>query len=970
MTTGFTADDLSAHTDFLQRLAASLLRDPEGARDVAQDALVAALEHPPRRGGELRGWLATVTRNLARNRVRSEGNRERREASAARAEAHGDVQDIAQRMEVQRLVCEAVFALDEPRREAIYLRYFEGLTPDEIARRVGAPVKTVQSRLNRGLAELRERLDRHFGGERRRWTLALVPLVRRSSGAASAGGVGALAWLGAAALLASLGAWVALRGAAGAPPVEPVALGAASAVPPPVVAAVVSAPVTPARASLTTPPLETALVVHLRWEADGSPAAGLGLDLACANDPAPRETRVRAVTDAGGSARFEALVPGPVSLHLDRGASFEGVAVAGETRELEFLVLRGEDVRGRVLTADGAPLAGATLWGEDVRALYPDPWPLGVSASDGSFRLREPAPLLRICARASGHLPSSSARVMDLARAADGTRTLELVVGDGGQSLEGRVLAPDGSPVPDAVVWIGSKSSLGTIDAAGQMREAPGAERVLTDTDGRFRSLAHLGAGVHDVVALAPGFPAWIGDVESDGVAQLAPLEIRLLAPATVRGSVTTPDGAPVAGAELTLVERGEAFSIGGQTSVIDPRRAPPLRTRTDASGAFELSWIGPEQRLTAAAPARPELGRAETTLRLAPLETSTVELVLESIPSIAGRVVDGAGQALAGRKVQGLPSTRGYPLPSAVTDAEGRFTLPALAPCSYRVSVLTERGAPCTGAMAEPGTSALELVVADPAPDSSRVHGLLFEADGRVPADAQALLYDLGKQCGYMMAPAPTTGRFESIAVPAGRYRLQAQRGLRVVAVGEAFELASEQDRDCGTMLIPLAGELELTTTGAGEFAWAMLEREGFGRVSMVDENGRIEARELAPGSWTLRAQSPERFAAERTVEIRAGERASVAVAFEPGASVILVLRADEETRYASDVALEARDATGRLLTRQVSEHGALGWQAEQSLCLPLGAVSVEATTTTGKRGSVDLEVGEPFQRVELVLR
>src|SRR5262249_15028334 len=105
----------------------------------------------------------------------------------------------------------------------------------------------------------------------------------------------------------------------------------------------------------------------------------------------------------------EGLFPGPVSLYLDRGADFDTEIAAGETRELELTVPRGTDVRGHVVTAAGEPLAGATLWVDDL-GRYPDPWPVSTSAADGSFTLRVLGARLRILARAREHAPSHALR--------------------------------------------------------------------------------------------------------------------------------------------------------------------------------------------------------------------------------------------------------------------------------------------------------------------------------------------------------------------------------------------------------------------------------------------------------------------------------------------------------------------------------------------------------------------------------
>ena len=74
---------LLAETEWLRALAAALVRDPGAVDDAAQEAAVAALEHPPT--GERRAWLAVVLRNFVRQRRRGEGRRERRERASARA---------------------------------------------------------------------------------------------------------------------------------------------------------------------------------------------------------------------------------------------------------------------------------------------------------------------------------------------------------------------------------------------------------------------------------------------------------------------------------------------------------------------------------------------------------------------------------------------------------------------------------------------------------------------------------------------------------------------------------------------------------------------------------------------------------------------------------------------------------------------------------------------------------------------
>ncbi|MEL6430901.1 MAG: sigma-70 family RNA polymerase sigma factor, partial [Planctomycetota bacterium] len=94
---------------------------------------------------------------------RSEGRRAQREQRGSRDEALPSAAELTERAEAQRLVVDALLDLDGPTREALMLRYHEGLAPAEIARALGQPAGTVRARLSRGLARLRERLDERAG---------------------------------------------------------------------------------------------------------------------------------------------------------------------------------------------------------------------------------------------------------------------------------------------------------------------------------------------------------------------------------------------------------------------------------------------------------------------------------------------------------------------------------------------------------------------------------------------------------------------------------------------------------------------------------------------------------------------------------------------------------------------------------------------------------------------------------------
>ncbi len=169
---------LLEHTDWMKALARSLVVDVDLADDVVQQAWLAAVKTPPRTPEATRSWLRKVLRNFAYRARKQEHDRRRRERFVAKPEeVSGRPEDLVERAELHREIVDMVLQLGEPHRSTILLRFFEGLTAGEIARRYDIPVTTVRSRLTNALARLRRRLDRRSGGDRQAWRVALAPLA-------------------------------------------------------------------------------------------------------------------------------------------------------------------------------------------------------------------------------------------------------------------------------------------------------------------------------------------------------------------------------------------------------------------------------------------------------------------------------------------------------------------------------------------------------------------------------------------------------------------------------------------------------------------------------------------------------------------------------------------------------------------------------------------------------------------------
>lgn len=168
-------EDLLSHSEWVRRLAYSLARNADDAQDLVQETWVTAIAHPPRRGDNLKGWFRKLVRNKWLDLKKADSSRAGRERSTARSEVEPDTTELVRRADATSLLAGFVVAEAEPYRTVLLLRYFDDLPPAAIAERLGVPVSTVNSRLQRGLARLRDRLERVRGPD---WRIVLLPLLR------------------------------------------------------------------------------------------------------------------------------------------------------------------------------------------------------------------------------------------------------------------------------------------------------------------------------------------------------------------------------------------------------------------------------------------------------------------------------------------------------------------------------------------------------------------------------------------------------------------------------------------------------------------------------------------------------------------------------------------------------------------------------------------------------------------------
>ena len=149
-----------------------MVRDPLLAEDLAQDALEAGLRAPQDRLRHPRAWLAGALRNLFRQEMRR--RRVRRElGSQDLPEAEAPPSSL-ERLEIQRVVGEAIAQLPEADRDLLVHHFYEERSIRALATDLGIGRNAVSYRLTQAKRSLRIALRDRLGPQ---WAILFFPLA-------------------------------------------------------------------------------------------------------------------------------------------------------------------------------------------------------------------------------------------------------------------------------------------------------------------------------------------------------------------------------------------------------------------------------------------------------------------------------------------------------------------------------------------------------------------------------------------------------------------------------------------------------------------------------------------------------------------------------------------------------------------------------------------------------------------------
>jgi RNA polymerase sigma-70 factor (ECF subfamily) len=155
---------LARHSAKVERLARHVLRDPEDARDAAQEALAKVCVRLPQFRGDSQfsTWLHRLVFNTcvdAAERRRSRAHESLSDDLHAAPEHEPD--RAAGISELRRELCDALAGVSPAQAQVVLLKDALGYSFEEIAEAAGIPVGTAKCHAHRGRARLSERLEEH-----------------------------------------------------------------------------------------------------------------------------------------------------------------------------------------------------------------------------------------------------------------------------------------------------------------------------------------------------------------------------------------------------------------------------------------------------------------------------------------------------------------------------------------------------------------------------------------------------------------------------------------------------------------------------------------------------------------------------------------------------------------------------------------------------------------------------------------
>lgn len=867
----------------LLHTALHLARDPAQAEDLLQATFVTAIQKaesfdPVR---PLLPWLTGIlTRHAAKARERAARlpnldrlRRDNGEDPVAKAEG-------AELVETLRT---SVQSLPDEYRQVLLLKLLHGLAPAEIAEVLGVPPGTVRMRLHRGLEKLRGLLPLGLvlgvsAGLAPRGLSAVRSAVlnRVPVAAAAAASIGGALMMKkllvssalAAGLLAIWFAWPIPPRLTSEPVVNPPATdrmigdvtGDALRGEPNQLAASDRTVVVPNEQEGSG--TGSVLVTYLL---DGAPLQFVGLTLTPHDGTDPMLSSMRGVTGSDGTVLFEGVSAGHALIKSDRFAR-QQLEVIEDSVTKTTMELSTSDanvsIDGRVVDHAGAPIPNAAIWvkwnNDGMIVTHADPW--------GEFRLQGLHTMNDVAATAPGYAPSSAYPVR-------GLTSLTISLEEPGTSLTVGVVDPDRRPVSDALVLVDGGVSRHV--SASQTLSRWVTRRHWTEMDGTV-----------DIEGLPE---EWIRlTVRAAGMAPISrhvllesghnDVTLALAGGTDLHGTVRSPDGDPIVGAEIHLEGYARYEMIG---------------TQTGRDGSFRLKGLTTD-RIKLAISADGYATHSEELIGQPGLDLVR-DIELKPVLPFRLRFFGPDGEPLNGWRAtfSGLGG-------SYAIDPEGRLEafVGDEKPRTVHVHAYEMLGAwiECTWlGQIRPREEEIVVHIPDEAMPRSSIMGRLAEPGEGSSRYGWASLtrFHFGRAIASSHSDIDASGVFKIGPLVAGKYDLELIPSLEHIdslprlRFGP-YHLGNRQDLNLGDILPPRHGRVQVHLSRIDDVplldAWVYFydseDREMTGRY--VDENGDSSL-PLPPGQYTASVSSHNGSWGRRTFKIREGEVTEVELSLRP---------------------------------------------------------------------------------------
>lgn len=446
--------------------------------------------------------------------------------------------------------------------------------------------------------------------------------------------------------------------------------------------------------------------------------------------------RFEGTTDPAGRFEVASLPAGTYDATV-RGKGFAPLTVpglvlpegAGRTDLGTVVLSPGTAVRGIVADLEGKPVEGAEVRAQAAaeRSPFPrafssrEPEPAdAVTAQDGTFLLADRAPGesldLTVTHPSYG---TESAPGVAVPREEPVRVVLKPVA-----RVSGRVLDPDGKPIPEAQVFLIEMRSESFGGGQSSLLPARLPRDAKTDEKGAFE-IERVAPGPIQVNAQAPRRQrARVEGLEVKPGRDLTNVEIVLAPGGTVEGRVLSPEGRPVPNAQVSVAETASQGMMVFSS----------VQTKTDGDGRYRLDGVPPGPRTLEATAEGYRRGVRDVEVTA---ETRTVDFELERGLEVAGRVVDDAGNPIPSVQVVLTAGRNFFDALRAITGADGGFRISGVQDGTYNLTAIKDGYAADfqghTVAVAGASIGGLEIKLSAGASITGRITGVEFSQLARV---------------------------------------------------------------------------------------------------------------------------------------------------------------------------------------------------------------------------------------------